>query len=558
MSRHPAKSYQNFTDKQLQNMSLDKLKQIVAQEKEVLKKDFKELEEKRKLIRKYRKLKEYREKFKQGKVVKKKPKVVTKKHPRKIKTFEDYFEECIKNKKIPKDTPPYLRKTLERAMKEYDQGIEIEKSALDEFAKKYIIKGDPIILPLQFFRNKISILKDFLRNHRNTKVRFVLVCMMEKKDGNYKLSIKVQDKAFFHSDSFINLKSTDVKEILSKSIKQIIEKITIFQRNGSGWYFKRIIKLEIHTVKYNPLKGSSYIPLPDWIMRKKAIVSIRNKDSKCFLWSILRYLHPREKNDCRLSDLKQYENEINIPKGFTFPVKIKDITKFESLNPGIPGINVFSVDNYNFYPLRMTKREPQKSIDLFLYEDDGKYHYSLIKNFSRLFRSQITSRTNEPIQICKRCFTHFTKEELLEKHIKYCSNNATAVVIMPKPNKMLHFKNYHKQLHIPFVVYADFECFTKPMNSCSPNPKESYNYNYQKHEPSGFCFYVKGIVSKRIKPIFYTKKSEDEDIAKVFVEKLTEITKGIYNDFYLRPEPLRLTNTEQRSFEKAKTCHICG
>ena len=54
---------------------------------------------------------------------------------------------------------------------------------------------------------------------------------------------------------------------------------------------------------------------------------------------------------------------------------------------------------------------------------------------------------------------------------------------MPPPNTMLGFQNYHKQLPIPFVVYADFECFTKPMNTCSPNPKESYNYNYQKHEP---------------------------------------------------------------------------
>ena len=129
---------------------------------------------------------------------------------------------------------------------------------------------------------------------------------------------------------------------------------------------------------------------------------------------------------------------------------------------------------------------------------------------------------------------------------------------MPEPNTMLYFKNYHKQLPIPFVVYADFECFTKPMNTCSPNPKDSYNYNYQKHEPSGFRFYVKGIVDKKIEPIIYTKTSEDEDISKVFVEKLTEVTKGIYNDFYLRPKPLRLTNTEQKSFEEAKTCHICN
>ena len=542
----------NQFDKQLQNMSLDKIKQLVKQEKEGLRKDYKELEEKRKLIKKYKKIKEFRKKVKQGKVIKKKPPP-----SKKIKTFEDYFEECIKNKKIPKDTPSYLREALERAINEYDQGIEVEKSALDQFAKKYIIKGESGITPFQFFRNKKQVLKDFLRNHRNIKVRFVLVCMMEKSEGGYKLRFKVQDKAYFYSNTYINFKTSDVKELLSKIITEIIEKIIIYQQNGSGWYFKEVVQLEIHTTEFNPMKGSSYIPLPDWIMRKKAIVSIRNKDDKCFLWSVLRYLHPREKNDCRLKDLEKYEFSLNT-KGITFPMKVKDITKFENLNPDLPGINVFSNDGMTIYPLREVKKDCKNTIDLFLYEEDGKFHYSLIKNLSRLIRSQITTRTDEAIQICKRCFSYFTKEELLDNHIKYCSSNATAFVKMPEPNTMLYFKNYYKKLPIPFVVYADFECFTKPMNSCSPNPKESYNYNYQKHEPSGFCFYVKGIVDKRIKPIIYTKTSEDEDISKVFVEKLAEVTKGIYNDFYQRPKPLRLTSAEQKSFEKAVNCHICG
>ena len=34
------------------------------------------------------------------------------------------------------DAPSYLRKVLERALKEYDQGIIKEKSALEEFANK--------------------------------------------------------------------------------------------------------------------------------------------------------------------------------------------------------------------------------------------------------------------------------------------------------------------------------------------------------------------------------------------------------------------------------------
>ena len=211
MANKSNNSFKNFiTDKQFQNISLDEIRHIIAQEKEELKKDYKELEERKRLIKKYKKLMEVRQQVKQGIDIKKKPKPSSKK----IKTFDEYFEECIKNKKIPKDTPPYLREALERAMYEYDQGIEKEKSALNEFAKKYIIKGEPGITPFQFFRNKTHILKDFLRNHRNIKVRFVLVCIMEKMEGGQKLRFEVQDKAYFHSDTYINLKSTDVKELL--------------------------------------------------------------------------------------------------------------------------------------------------------------------------------------------------------------------------------------------------------------------------------------------------------------------------------------------------------
>ena len=297
MSNQSNTIFQNFTDKQLQKLSLDELKKIVAQEKKGLKKDYKELEKKRKLIEKYRKLTEYRKKVKQGKVIKKKPQVVKKHHSKKIKSFEDYFEECIKNKKIPKDTPSYLRKALERAIKEYEQGIEIEKSALNEFAKKYIIKGESGIFPKEFFRIKKNIIKNFLKNHRNTKLKFLLDTVMEKKEKlkDSQLTIKIQDNSYFHSNTHNNFISTDVKDLLSKSNREIIESISTYQQNGSGWYFKEIKQLEIHTTEFKPMKGSSYIPLPDWIMRKKAIVSIRNKDDKCFIWSILRYLHPREK-----------------------------------------------------------------------------------------------------------------------------------------------------------------------------------------------------------------------------------------------------------------------
>ena len=371
---------------------------------------------------------------------------------------------------------------------------------------------------------------------------------MEKIEGNYKLSINIQDKAYFHSDTHINIESTDVKEILAAMINKIINQIGKYQQNGSGWYFKEVVRLEIHTVDYKPMRGPSYIPLPDFIMRKKAIINIQNRDDKCFPWSVLRYLHSANRDEHRLTDLRQYEDELNA-KGIIFPVKLRDITKFESLNPSLPGINVFSINEHNkLYPLRMAQRGIQQTIDLFLHEQDGKYHYSLIKNFSRLFRSQITSRTNGTIHICKKCFTHFSKLKLYDKHIEYCSSNETVAVKMPHRNTKLCFNNYHKQLPIPFVVYADFECFTKPMNTCSPNPDDSYTYRYQKHEPSGFCLYLKGLdgISTIFKPILYKKESEGEgdDVAAIFVSKLAGLTNKIYNDFYCRPKPLKLTRIQ--------------
>ena len=95
------------------------------------------------------------------------------------------------------------------------------------------------------------------------------------------------------------------------------------------------------------------------------------------------------------------------------------------------------------------------------------------------------------------------------------------------------------------------------MNTCSPNPEDSYTYNYQKHEPSGFCLYIKEIVPNIIKPITYTKKKITDNIADIFVSKLTKVTNKLYNDFYRRLKPLKLTKQEQILFNKAETYHIC-
>ena len=57
-------------------------------------------------------------------------------------------------------------------------------------------------------------------------------------------------------------------------IYEILEGILNYQRNGSGWYFKVVLSLKIHTIDYEPLKGSPYIPL---IMGKKQFLIQKTK-----------------------------------------------------------------------------------------------------------------------------------------------------------------------------------------------------------------------------------------------------------------------------------------
>ena len=69
-----------------------------------------------------------------------------------------------------------------------------------------------------------------------------------------------------------------------------------FQRQGSNWRFHSVLSLDFHTVKYEPLDGSSCIPLPAFLAAKKAIINLKNEDDECFKRVITRALNP---GDCR-------------------------------------------------------------------------------------------------------------------------------------------------------------------------------------------------------------------------------------------------------------------
>ena len=73
------------------------------------------------------------------------------------------------------------------------------------------------------------------------------------------------------------LVGTDIDEVLHLITDQLLKKIDDFEERGSGWVLHELSRLDLHTYVYDPLRASTYIPLPDELKAKQAVVNIQNQ-----------------------------------------------------------------------------------------------------------------------------------------------------------------------------------------------------------------------------------------------------------------------------------------
>ena len=107
------------------------------------------------------------------------------------------------------------------------------------------------------------------------KVRLVLKARMEKvspTDGSSFVEVRN-----FPSKTAIVFESANMNELWIKMVEQILEDISVFQMNGSGWTFHSIVSLDIHTEKYKPLRGGSWLPTSKFLANKIGRASCRER-----------------------------------------------------------------------------------------------------------------------------------------------------------------------------------------------------------------------------------------------------------------------------------------
>ena len=146
---------------------------------------------------------------------------------------------------------------------------------------------------------------------------------------------------------------------------------------NSRFVFDEFLYLDVNFHQLNLIRGSSYLPLPDWLARKKAIVNPHNNDEECFKWSVIAVEKVGMKDPQRVSNLRKFTDNYDW-SGLEFPVSIKDIGKFENKN--IISVNVLAVEGRDIYIHRKGRRMMGREINLLMVSEDGINRYTVIKS----------------------------------------------------------------------------------------------------------------------------------------------------------------------------------
>ena len=169
----------------------------------------------------------------------------------------------------------------------------------------------------------------------------------------------------------------------------------------------------LHKISLN--RGGSYIDSPKWLRKKKAIISSKNNDDKCFQYAATVALNYEQikKDSQRISKIKPFINQYNW-KEIDFLSYKKDWKKFELNNTSI-ALDVLYVP-YNTEEIRHAYKSKdnlkhENQVILLMITDGEKWHYLAVKKMPALFR-EILSNNNGDFY-CINCLHSYRTENKL-------------------------------------------------------------------------------------------------------------------------------------------------
>ena len=217
----------------------------------------------------------------------------------------------------------------------------------------------------------------------------------------------------------------------------------------------------VHKTSLKKLK--SYIKSPEWLINKRATINPKNKDNKCFQYSITVALNHQniENHPERISNIKPFINQYNW-EGIDFPAGIKDWKKFERNNKTIALNILFMQHNtktiHLAYKSKYNRKRENQVVLLIITnreqtDEADKWHYIALKSvrtddgfnrpIRRLFRG--VTGNNYGDFYCFGCLHLFRTDSARKRHERLCGNNDYCHVEIPtKDDKKFKYNDGEK------------------------------------------------------------------------------------------------------------------
>ena len=247
----------------------------------------------------------YSEEIKSNKKKKRKTKIFTK-NPKEltIKQLSDVLVFPPKKPKKPKRLTKY--QILSNILPFLDSaGISRKQHAFRNYAGTYNVEViDSKNLDDWLFLAERSIndfFKDLLEEKRGFK--YILSTRVTFKKWNNATNTYDIDTIYRNSDP---ITVTNQRFDLNSTYETLKHRVEFYSNEGSGWIIDKIEDIWINIANYDPLVGSSYIPLPPKLKNSmKGLINLKNKDDECFKWCHVRFINPQNKDPDRIKKQDQ-------------------------------------------------------------------------------------------------------------------------------------------------------------------------------------------------------------------------------------------------------------
>lgn len=468
---------------------------------------------------------------------------------------------------------------------------------------------------LKHKRNLVSKLQALLKKSV-TGLKWWLVAQVdvlrESPGENETVEVEQEEKALRSGAQVLLNVPESVEEQVELAILEVLENSEKMLVEGSSWVVGEVHMLQIQAAAYQPIRGSgTYVPLPDWLARKKSLLNIRNEGGSrdCFRLSVVAALRLGEKLQHRERP-EHYthlvETLINTEGLNCLPMKVSDFPKFERLNPTIslsllalhtqdpdeaneddaegcetaaaaaralaeeelaaaaaPPLNperqarapagegAKQPANQTIIVLYGTAQKKQHHITLLQVQDEvtKKTHFVLVKSLHTFLGS--LRNAHNAMHFCCYCLGSVGDAAQLEEHEELCRTFGAQKVKYEGGYASFDRKSWHKIQRSPWTVYYDFECV---LPAVPPQQPQRRSFRTQEHKPVAFSLLAVDWQGNFVEKVT-RHHNEDEDVAGTFLEELLALEERLH---LRRPDfEINFSPAQWAAHQAATVCDLC-